>query len=68
LEKSKRQHVPAFDIAGIYAALGDADNVFLWLERALDDSSPIGSLPLEPAFDQFHADPRFAPLVSRIRS
>jgi len=46
LELSKRQHVPAFDIAGIYAALDDVDNMFLWLEaRPLDDSSPVGSLP-----------------------
>jgi hypothetical protein len=65
---SKQQHVPAFDIASIYAALDDADNTFLWLERAMDDSSPVGSLPLEPLFDRFHADPRFATLVARIRN
>jgi DNA-binding winged helix-turn-helix (wHTH) protein/tetratricopeptide (TPR) repeat protein len=68
LELSRRQHVPAFDIAGIYAALDDVENMFLWLERALDDSSPVGVLPLEPSFDKFHADPRFASLVARIRS
>jgi tetratricopeptide (TPR) repeat protein len=65
---SKRQHVPAYDIATIYAALDDADNTFLWLERAIGDSSPVGTLALEPSFDELHSDPRFASLVARLGS
>jgi len=40
---------PAVD----YAALDDPDNTFLWLDRAVLDGSPIGTMPLEPAFDKF---------------
>jgi DNA-binding winged helix-turn-helix (wHTH) protein len=68
LDTSTRQHVPAFDIARIYAALDDTDGTFMWLERALNDSSPVSSLPLEASFDRFHADPRFASLVARMRA
>jgi DNA-binding winged helix-turn-helix (wHTH) protein/Flp pilus assembly protein TadD len=67
LDLSRRQHVPAYDIAMIYAALDDPDNTFMWLDRALEDASPLGTIPLEPLFDKLHGDPRFERLVSRIR-
>jgi len=68
LALSTRQHVAAYDVAMIYAALDDPDNTFLWLDRAVLDGSPIGTMALEPAFDKFHTDPRFEPLVARVRT
>jgi len=68
LALSRQQHVPAYDVATIYAALDDADNTFRWLERAIDDSSPIGQLALEPLFDKLHTDARFDKFVSRLRT
>jgi tetratricopeptide (TPR) repeat protein len=68
LALSKQQHVPAYDIATIYAALDDTDNTFLWLERAIDDSPSIGMIPLEPFFDALHSDARFEKFVARIRT
>ncbi len=68
LSLSKRRHVPAYDIAMIYAALDDADNTFSWLERSIDDGSPMGTFSLDPMFDQFRTDPRFARLVVQSRS
>ena len=51
----------------IYAALGDTENTFLWLERAMEDRSTlIDFLAQDPMFDALHADPRFAALVQRI--
>jgi hypothetical protein len=64
---SKQQHVPAYDIASIYAALDDADNTFKWLDRAIDDSPTVGSIALDPLFDKLHSDSRFATVVARIR-
>jgi DNA-binding winged helix-turn-helix (wHTH) protein/TolB-like protein/tetratricopeptide (TPR) repeat protein len=67
LETSKQRYVAAFDIAMIYAALGDKENAFQWLELALQDrSTPIGFLAQDPAFDSLHDDPRFASLVQRL--
>jgi hypothetical protein len=68
LALSRTQHVPAYDIATIYAAMGDSDNTFLWLERAIDDSPSVGQIPLEPLFDELHTDIRFKKLVSRLRA
>jgi tetratricopeptide (TPR) repeat protein len=68
LALSSKQHVPAYDIATIYAAMDDADSTFLWLERALDDSPSAGGIPLEPLFDKLHTDARFEKFVSQLRT
>jgi DNA-binding winged helix-turn-helix (wHTH) protein/TolB-like protein/Tfp pilus assembly protein PilF len=67
LKLSKERYVAAYDIALIYAALGDTENTFVWLERAIEDRSTLMVfLAQDPMFDAFHADPRFASLVERI--
>jgi DNA-binding winged helix-turn-helix (wHTH) protein/TolB-like protein/Tfp pilus assembly protein PilF len=67
LELSRQRYVAAYDIALIQAALGDTEGTFLWLERAVEDRSTlIQMLAMDPMFDDFHADPRFASLVRRI--
>ncbi|HEU4589139.1 MAG TPA: TIR domain-containing protein [Gemmatimonadales bacterium] len=54
-------------VACTYAALGEKDEAFHWLERAYADRSPaILLLTVERAFDPLHSDPRFADLVRRI--
>lgn len=67
LKVSRQRYVAAYDVALIYAALADTENVFLWLERAIEDRSTlINFLAQEPMLDALHADPRFAALVQRI--
>lgn len=67
LKLSKQRYIPAYDIALIYASLGDIDNAFLWLEHAMEDRSTMLSfLAQDPMLDALHADPRFAALVQRI--
>jgi TolB-like protein/predicted Zn-dependent protease len=64
---SRERYVPAYDIATIYAALGDADRTFEWLERALAERSTlIVWLPREPVFDRYRSDPRYGPLAARL--
>jgi tetratricopeptide (TPR) repeat protein len=67
LKLSKERYVPANDIAMIYAALADTENTFLWLERAVEDRSPLMVfLAQDPMFEAFHSDPRWPGLVQRI--
>ena len=43
-----------------YAALGDADKVFHWLERAIAERSWfVAFLNVDPVLDKFRSDPRF---------
>jgi DNA-binding winged helix-turn-helix (wHTH) protein/TolB-like protein len=69
LELEKKQYVPALDIAGIYASLGDLDESIPWLERAfVDRSTNLAFLEYDPTFDALHGDPRFIALVQRINA
>ena len=65
--ESTRRYVPAYDIANVYAALGDKDESFGWLERAcVERSSNMIYLGLDRRFDTLHADQRFQRLIQRI--
>jgi TolB-like protein/Tfp pilus assembly protein PilF len=55
----------AYEIGVIRAALGDHDEAFRWLSRAVQERSGwIAYLPRDPRLDQLHADPRFAGLLT----
>jgi tetratricopeptide (TPR) repeat protein len=59
--------VSSFDIATVYAALGNMGEAFEWLERAIEQRvQPINFLGVDPAFDVLRADRRFATLVRRL--
>jgi len=67
LALSKERYVAAYDIAMIYVVLGDKENAFQWLERAIEDrSTPVSFLARDPALDALHGDSRFAALVQRL--
>ncbi len=54
-------------IAWTYAALGEEDEAFRWLNEAY--RRRIGGLALlkvEPRFESLHSDPRFADLLRRM--
>jgi tetratricopeptide (TPR) repeat protein len=64
---SRSRYVPAYDIATIYAALGDTDQTFAWLERAFADRSTlIVWLPWDPIFDGIRADPRYQAMTAKL--
>ena len=51
----------------IYAGLGEADEMFSWLEKAYGQrDSNIVNLAVAPEFDAFRSDPRFAALLGRV--
>lgn len=67
LALSKERYVPAYDIATIYAALGQVDETFAWLARAFEERSTlVGWLPWDPVFDGIRTDARYAPLAKRL--
>ncbi|HSB07906.1 MAG TPA: winged helix-turn-helix domain-containing protein [Blastocatellia bacterium] len=63
----RRRYVPAYSIALVYAGLGNADEAFDWLERAIDEhSGPMATLNIDLFFTGLRQDPRFADLLRRI--
>jgi DNA-binding winged helix-turn-helix (wHTH) protein/TolB-like protein/Tfp pilus assembly protein PilF len=64
---STQRYVSADDIATIYAALGQHDETFEWLERAFEERSPlIGWLRWDAVFDGIRADARYVELARRV--
>jgi TolB-like protein/tetratricopeptide (TPR) repeat protein len=69
LDTIKREHAEgsAFQIAEIYAARGDADQAFTWLERAMEERDPgVTHTKVNPRFRALHNDPRWSELLRRI--
>jgi serine/threonine-protein kinase len=53
-------------IAEVYAGLGDDDQAFDWLDRALAErSASLVYLEIDPTLDRLRSDPRFTELVRR---
>jgi tetratricopeptide (TPR) repeat protein len=66
-ELSRRNHVPPYNVAWIYAALGEKDQALAMLGRAYDERSwYMVALAVDPKFDNLRSDPRFADLVRRV--
>jgi tetratricopeptide (TPR) repeat protein len=66
-EEVKRGDLWPIDMAEIYAALGQRDEAFAWLERAFDEKSQQLTLLNSGAeWDPLRSDPRFQDLVRRI--
>jgi serine/threonine protein kinase/Flp pilus assembly protein TadD len=66
-ELAKQRYVPAYGFGCAYAALGDKDQAFQWLERSLQDGGwEITFLKVDPAMDSLRSDPRFNDLVKRV--
>lgn len=60
-------YVSAYNVAKIYASLGDKAETFAWLEKAYNERNPdLIELRREPSFDGVRSDPRFADLLQRM--
>jgi len=64
--RQKRTGAGAFQIAIVHAGLGELDQTFAWLDKAIDDRS-ISSFIMGPTFDDLHADPRFGRFRARLK-
>ena len=66
-EIAKQRYVPAYGFGFAYAALGDKEQAFQWLERSFQDRGwEISYLKVDPAMDSLRSDPRFNELVRRV--
>ena len=52
--------------AAAYAALGEFDLAFDWLERAVAAREGVEMLKVWPGYDPLRADPRFEALLERM--
>lgn len=67
VERSKREYVSPYYIAGWYALIGDNDNAFKWLNKAYEvHDDLLAYLGVEPAFRAIRSDPRYADLLRRM--
>src|SRR5437016_1000172 len=57
----------AFEIAAVYVALGDVDEAFKILEKAVEErNSLLVFFKEDPSFDNLHSDPRWKELLRRM--
>jgi TolB-like protein/Tfp pilus assembly protein PilF len=66
-EQSKRVYIDPANIASAYAASGDKDKAFFWLEKAFAEKSDlIRILKTAQTFDSLRSDRRYADLLRRM--
>jgi len=66
-ELYQRKTVSPYDLAVVYAGLGEKDQALEWLQKAIEErSGGLLVLKVEPVFDSLHSDPRFADLLRRM--
>ena len=63
----KTGYSSAYDIAGLYAELGDKDQAFRWLNTAYQERDWwLVGLKTDFLLDPIRSDPRFAELVRKV--
>jgi serine/threonine protein kinase/Tfp pilus assembly protein PilF len=66
--RSKERYVSPVDFAKLHNQLGDIDEAFRWMDRAVDDRRGwMVYLNVEPALDNLRSDQRFKDLLMRMR-
>ncbi len=66
-EAAASRYVSPVCWAVIYAALGDADHAFEWLEKSAQSRAAVlVYLPVLPVFDSLRSDPRYADLLQTL--
>ena len=67
VEESKRELSTAFNMAEIFAQLGEKDQAFKWLQRAYEERYHMMLyLKSAPNLDPLRSDPRFEDLLRRV--
>jgi adenylate cyclase len=71
LDEMKRDaqsiYVPSYGFGIAYAALGQKDEAFTWLNKEVDEhGTGAGTYGVDPLLDDLHSDPRFTDLLKRV--
>ncbi len=66
IEEARSELPMPFEMAVIYAQLGEKDLAFRWLDKAIENRTyPVVFLKVTPDIDPLRADPRFADALRR---
>lgn len=66
-EHVKKNGIGRYEIALVYAGLGEPDKAFEWLERSYEARDKgLTYLKIDPCLDPLRSDPRLARLVQRV--
>jgi TolB-like protein/Tfp pilus assembly protein PilF len=66
LAREQKEYVSPYDIATVYAGLGERDEAFRWLRRAADERSTfIVHLGWDSRFNKIRSDPRYRALIEQ---
>jgi TolB-like protein/DNA-binding winged helix-turn-helix (wHTH) protein/Tfp pilus assembly protein PilF len=66
-EASKIHYVSAFDMAAVFAGMGEKDNAFHWLEKAYSErESQMAFLGITRRMNGVRSDPRYSDLLHRM--
>ncbi len=66
-EHVQKNGVGRYEIALVYAGLGQKDEAFTWLEKSYDARDKgLTYLKIDPCIDPLRSDPRFSRLVRRV--
>ena len=61
----RRRYLPPYQLAMVYAGLGDWDQAFVALEQATVDADPaLAYLAVDPRMRPLRPDPRYARLLA----
>ncbi len=65
--RSEERYTSPYDVAIVYAGLGEADHALEWLEKAWEArTADLVYLGVEPFFDTLRGDPRYRDLQERV--
>jgi Putative Zn-dependent protease, contains TPR repeats len=60
----RREYVPAFEYVTAYTRLGDKEQAFAWLDKAVQERNGfVFRVKIDPIYDKLRADPRFSDLL-----
>ena len=66
-EHVQKSGIGRYEIALVYAGLGQKDEAFTWLEKSYDARDKgLTYLKIDPCMDPLRSDPRFARLLQRV--
>jgi TolB-like protein/Tfp pilus assembly protein PilF len=67
MQHIEKNGIGRYEIALVYAGLGENDNAFAWLEKAFQSRDKgVTYLKMDPCLETLHSDSRFKDLVKRV--